>query len=89
MRLKSVLLPLNIAAIVTVAAIAATLVGLPPSHWPLAYGLLLAFAVLMLLSDLLPAAPRAVHNTALVLMAVITLFRCGSTRDRAPCRSSA
>lgn len=74
MRLKSVLLPLNIAAIVTVAAIAATLVGLPPSHWPLAYGLLLAFAVLMLLSDLLPAAPRAVHNTALVLMAVITLF---------------
>ena len=74
MRLKSVLLPLNIAAIVTVAAIAATLVGLPPSHWPLAYGLLLAFAVLMLLSDLLPAAPRAVHNAALVLMAVITLF---------------
>lgn len=74
MRLKSLLLPLNIAAISTVAAIGATLSALPPVHWPLVYGLLLAFGVLMLLADLLPSAPRHVHHAALLAMGAIGLF---------------
>lgn len=73
MRLKSMLQPLNIAAIITVAAIGATLAALPPAHWPLAYGLLLAFGLLMLLADLLPAAPRWTQHAALVAMGAIAL----------------
>ena len=74
MRLKCLLLPLNIAAILTVAAVGATLAGLPPAHWPLVYGLLGVFAILMLLADLLPTAPRWVHHAALVAMGGIWLF---------------
>lgn len=74
MRWKSLLMPLNIAAILTVAAVGATLSGLPPAHWPMVYGLLLAFGVLMLLADLAPSAPRWTHHAALVAMAAIALF---------------
>lgn len=74
MHLKCLLLPLNIAAILTVAAVGATLAGLPPAHWPLVYGLLGVFAILMLLADLLPRAPRWVHHAALVAMGGIWLF---------------
>lgn len=77
MRLGSLLLPLNIAAIVTVVAIGATLSALPPVHWPLVYGALLAFAVLMLLADLLPSLPRWVHHAALLAMGAIALLLLG------------
>ena len=74
MRLQSLLLPLNIAAMLTVAAVGATLAGLPAGHWPLVYGLLLAFAVLMLLADLFPTAPRWLRHATLVAMGTIWLF---------------
>ena len=74
MRLTPLLQPLNIAAIVTVAAIGATLAALPPAHWPVVYGLLLAFGVLMLLPDLVPAAPRWAQHAALVAMGAIALL---------------
>ncbi len=74
MRLKSLLQPLNLAAIVTVVAVGATLSGLPTAHWPLVYGLLSVFAVLMLLADLAPRAPRWVHHAALAAMGAMALF---------------
>lgn len=73
MRFDSLLQPLNIAGLVTIAAVAATLVGLPAAHWPLAFGLLLLFALLMLLDELLPQLPPWTRHASLVAMGVITL----------------
>lgn len=74
MRWKTLLSPLNIAAMVTIAAIGATLVGLPPTQRLLAYGLLLAFALLLVLDEVLPVPPTPVRHFALLAMGAITLL---------------
>lgn len=74
MRFKSLLEPLNIAGLVTIAAVAATLTALPPAQWPLAFGLLATFALLMVLDELLPALPRAARHASILAMGAITLL---------------
>ena len=74
MRFKSLLEPLNIAGLVTIAAIGATLTALPAAQWPLAFGLLAAFTVLMVLDEFLPQLSRAARDTSILAMGAITLL---------------
>lgn len=72
MRFKTLLEPMNLAALVTIAAIGATLVGLPRADWPLAYGLLLVFAALALPAES-ATLPAWMRHAALATMGIITL----------------
>lgn len=72
MRFKTLLEPMNLAALVTIAAIGATLVGLPRADWPLAYGLLLVFAALALAAES-ATLPAWMRHAALATMGIITL----------------
>lgn len=66
--------PLDLAGLVTVAVIALTMRGLPGAEWPLAYGLLAAFAALMTLHDRLALRDRRWRDLALLAMGAIALL---------------
>ncbi len=72
MRFDSLVQPLNVAGLVTLAAVAMTLTALPQGQRPLAFGLLAAFTALMLLDDVLPALPTRLRQASLIAMGIIT-----------------
>ncbi len=71
--LASRLDPMTLAGLVTIAVIGLTLRWLPAAAWPLAYGLLLAFAALMVLQPRLERRDRRLHDLALLAMGAIAL----------------